>query len=136
MMSNRNPSDLHPDLQPIFVKFMAECKVQELDVLCTCTWRSSAEQESLYAQGRTTSGKIVTFARAGQSAHNYTIKGRPAAKAFDIVPMRNGKCVWGTVGDDGVLWKRIGAIGVALGLNWYGSKGSKFKEMPHFQLKD
>lgn len=135
-MASRNVNDLHPELQPLFIKFMHEATVQGVDVLCTCTYRSGAEQDALYAQGRTVGGHIVTNARAGQSAHNYTIKGKPAAKAFDVVVMQNGKPDWNTVGDSLLLWQKLGKIGVDLGLNWYGAPGAKFKEFPHFQLKD
>src|SRR5258708_12842627 len=33
--------------------------------------RTKAEQDALYAQGRTTPGKVVTNAKGGQSMHNY-----------------------------------------------------------------
>jgi peptidoglycan LD-endopeptidase CwlK len=134
-MASRNPHDLHPNLLPLYVKFMEEAKAIGIDALCTCTYRSNAEQDKLYQQGRTTKGAIVTNAQAGQSAHNYMLNGKPAAKAFDIVPLRNGKCVWGVTGEDGKLWRKLGDIGTELGLNWYGKPGSKFKEYPHFELK-
>lgn len=132
-MASRSPNDLHPDLQVIFARFMQKCKESGLDMLCTCIYRSGQEQDALYAQGRTAGGKVVTNARSGQSAHNFTIKGRPASKAFDVVPMRNGKCVWS---EKDTAWKTAGEIGLDLGLTWYGAPGSKFKEMPHFQLKE
>jgi len=37
----------------------------------THTLRTHAEQDKLYAQGRTVKGSIVTNARGGQSYHNY-----------------------------------------------------------------
>jgi peptidoglycan L-alanyl-D-glutamate endopeptidase CwlK len=79
----------------------------------------------LYAQGRTTKGSIVTNAKAGQSWHNYRL-------AFDIVPLKNGKPVWGTSGADGKLWKAIAKIGKACGLEWAGD-WKTFSEYPHFQ---
>lgn len=42
------------------------------------TLRTDQEQDDLYAQGRTKSGKKVTNAKGGQSIHNYGL-------AFDIV---------------------------------------------------
>jgi len=45
--------------------------------------RTAAEQNALYAQGRTTPGHIVTKARAGHSMHNYGL-------AVDIVPYLTG----------------------------------------------
>jgi peptidoglycan L-alanyl-D-glutamate endopeptidase CwlK len=135
-MASRDPRDLHPNIQPLYDKFMQECRNNDIDVLCTCTYRSNAEQDALYAQGRTLPGAIITNARGGQSAHNYTLDGACAAKAFDVVPMINGKCVWGTSGDDGILWQNLGQIGISLGLNWYGSPDSKFREFPHFELRE
>lgn len=131
-MASRALGDLHPELQPLCYAFLEEAKKQGIDVLVTCTYRSGAEQDDLYAQGRTKPGKIVTNAMSGQSAHNYTIKGKPAAKAFDIVPLINGKPQWS---DHHPAWRELGKIGMNLGLNWYGAPGSKFFEMPHFQLR-
>lgn len=131
-MASRNPDDLHPDLQPIYRKFAAEAKKEGLDFILTCTWRSDQEQDELYASGRTKPGKKLTNAKAGQSAHNFVLGGSPAARAFDIVPMENGKCMW----DEGYpAWKPLGKIGMDLGLNWYGAPGAKFHEEPHFEMK-
>lgn len=46
--------------------------------------RTGAQQDALYAQGRTTPGHIVTNAKAGQSMHNYGL-------AVDIVPYLSGQ---------------------------------------------
>ena len=131
-MPSRKIEDLHPDLQPLCREFLRQCERAGLDILITCTYRSNQEQDQLYAQGRGEPGPRVTNAKAGQSAHNVTIQGRPAARAFDIVPLVNGKPVW-----DGkhAAWAQAGRIGVALGLVWYGSPGAKFPELPHFQLE-
>lgn len=58
-----------------------------LDVLITCTLRTGAEQDALYAKGRTAPGAIVTYAKAGQSAHGYGL-------ALDFVLMDSGKPDW------------------------------------------
>lgn len=132
-MASRDPKDLHPLLQPLFAKFRAEAVVQGLDFILTCTYRSNAEQEELYAKGRTAPGFIVTRARGGQSAHNFLLDGKPAAKAFDIVPVVNGKPEWSAAHP---AWQALGKIGMDLGLNWYGAPGAKFREYPHFQLRE
>ncbi len=92
-MASRDPKELHPDLQLIYMKFSEIAKRNSIDFLLTCTYRSNEEQQKLYNQGRTLPGPIVTNASAGKSAHNFTINGIGASKAFDIVPLRNGKCV-------------------------------------------
>lgn len=136
-MASRNIKDLHPDLQPVAQEFVHKCTMDGIDILITCTFRSSDEQDRLYSQGRSMPGGIVTNAKGGQSAHNYMLgDGTLASKAFDVVPLRNGKCIWGTSGHDGEIWRCVGKIGMDLGLNWYGAPGSKFFEMPHFQMKE
>lgn len=148
-MPSRAITDLHPELQLLCVSFLAACKRQSIDVLITCTYRSMQEQDELYAQGRTKPGRIVTKAKPGHSRHNNVSSktGKPAALAFDVVPLRNGKPVWGTAGngldedptddhkDDLELWQRVGKIGMDLGLNWYGRPDAPFREFPHFELK-
>jgi peptidoglycan L-alanyl-D-glutamate endopeptidase CwlK len=131
-MASRNLTDLYPAMQPVCRDFLARAAHADIDVLITCTWRSSAEQDALYAQGRSQPGPIVTRARGGQSAHNYMLNGKPAAKAFDVVPIVNGKPMWD---EKHPAWQALGKIGTELGLDWYGRPDAKFHEMPHFQLK-
>jgi peptidoglycan L-alanyl-D-glutamate endopeptidase CwlK len=122
-MSSRSLDDLHPEIRPMVDDFLTACSAAGLDVLVTCTRRSNAEQAALYASGRTAPGYVVTDAPAGRSAHNFGL-------AIDIVPLVNGKPDW--KGSDPV-WKQIGQIGVAAGLQWAGSPGFPFPEEPHFQ---
>ena len=125
MENSRKITDLHPKVQVMANAMIEACKKAGFDILITSTYRDAESQNALYAQGRTTKGSIVTNAKAGQSWHNYRL-------AFDIVPLRNGKPVWGTSGADGKLWKAIGKIGKACGLEWAGDWVS-MKEYPHFQ---
>jgi peptidoglycan L-alanyl-D-glutamate endopeptidase CwlK len=104
---------------------MEMCTAEGIDVLITCTYRSAQEQDELYAQGRTKPGRIVTKARGGQSYHQYRV-------AYDVVPLRNGKPVWGTRDADGALWQRVGELGEKAGLEWAG-RWVRMKEFPHFQ---
>lgn len=139
-MSSRDIYDLHPLLQPMATTFLTRCEAAGLDVRITCTYRSKTEQEMLYALGRTARshvgpwddkhplGLIVTRARGGQSEHNFTLSGAPAALAFDIAVFVYGKPVWD---GDSPLWQQAGSIAMALGLNWYGAPKAPFHELPH-----
>jgi hypothetical protein len=50
--------------------------------------RTFAEQDALYAQGRTAPGNIVTYSKAGTSYHNFGI-------ALDVVPVNaDGTMNW------------------------------------------
>lgn len=150
-MASRKTSDLSPEMRVLHDKFMDRCRrdvnllKEGITVLVTCTYRSNEEQNRLYAQGRTTKGRKVTNVKGGGSKHNHTTpQGAPAALAFDVVPLRHGKCIWGTDGngidddpsdddtDDLEAWERVGAHGEAVGLVWGGS-WTRFKDRPHFQ---
>jgi peptidoglycan L-alanyl-D-glutamate endopeptidase CwlK len=124
MINSRNVNDLTGDMQHRCQKFIAMCKDAGIDVIVTSTYRDLESQNALYAQGRTTPGRIVTNAKAGYSAHNFR-------RAFDICIVVNGKAVW----DDLDLYKQCGEIGEKCGLDWAGSWKS-FKEYVHFQEKD
>lgn len=123
---SRSLDDLDPRMKPLAVAFLTACKAAGLDVLVTCTLRGMDEQAALYAQGRTTKGRIVTNAKPGSSAHNFGL-------AVDVVPMVNGKPYWDFTRTD-PIWTKVGELGQAAGLEWLGAPGSKFVEGAHFQL--
>ena len=125
MINSRNIEDLHPRAQELCRAFLARCEAEGIDILITSTFRDHKSQAALYAQGRITPGKIVTNTKPGQSWHNWRV-------AFDVVPLRHGKPVWSTTGDDLQLWLKIGAIGESVGLEWAG-RWKKFREYAHFQ---
>ncbi len=128
-MSSRKLTDLHPQMQPMVTRFLANARAAGIDLLVTCTYRSNEEQAALYAIGRTKPGRIVTNARPGRSTHNNTLNGKPAALAVDVVPLRDGKPVWSA---SDPVWKRVGEIGEKVGLEWAG-RWTTFREYPHFQ---
>ena len=122
MINSRSLDDLVPRVRAKAKLFAAQCKaVHGIDVLFTSTLRDNEYQASLYAQGRTAPGKIVTKAKPGYSPHNYGV-------AFDFVPLTNGKPDW----NDEDKWKKCGAIGVAVGLEWGGNFKS-ISDKPHLQ---
>lgn len=131
-MASRSLTDLHPRLQEKAINFLQRCEKQGIDILIYCTYRSNKEQAELYAQGRSKPGKIVTYAKPGQSNHNFTIDGKPSSKAFDCVPLVHGKPQWSNLHP---LWKELGKIGTEVGLMWAGN-WTRFKEYPHFELPD
>lgn len=125
MIDSRNLADLHPVVRQKAEAMIAACEAEGVRIVVTSTYRDAECQDALFARGRTAPGPKVTNARAGESWHNYRL-------AFDVVPLRNGKPVWGTAGADGELWKSIGEIGKSLGLEWAG-EWTRFREFPHFQ---
>ena len=122
MINSRSLDELLSPVRKRVDQFLAECKLNNIDLLVTSTYRDNESQDALYAQGRTTPGSIVTKAKGGQSFHNYRC-------AIDVVPLVNGKAVW-----DGAnpVWAKIGALGKLAGLDWAGDWKTS-KELAHFQ---
>ena len=117
-MASRKITDTVSELQEKYVYFHSGMVAAGIDYILTCTLRTQAEQEELYAQGRTKPGAKVTWTLA--SKH---IEG----KAFDIAVMKNGKITW-----DEREYEQAGIIGEEAGLEW----GGRFKtpDRPHFQI--
>lgn len=86
--------------------------------------RTVAEQDALYAHGRTAPGKIVTNARGGQSWHNFGL-------AVDCAPVSPDFSIdWNA---EHPQWKRMEEVGVSLGLT-SGARWAHMPDAPHFQL--
>jgi peptidoglycan L-alanyl-D-glutamate endopeptidase CwlK len=99
------------------------------------TLRTFAEQDALFAQGRTKPGNRVTNAKGGQSYHNYGL-------AIDIVLIldkdKNGTfetASWDVKsdfdGDKKADWMEVVQIFKRFGFEWGGDW--KFVDAPHFQ---
>ena len=111
------PTDLRPIVKRKRDEFLTLCKKNGVPVRVTSQVRSWAEQDKLYAQGRTTSGKIVTNAKGGESMHNHGL-------AFDVC--FDSITPW--IGD----WDKVGKLGESIGLEW-GGRWASFVDRPHFQ---
>ena len=87
--------------------------------------RTWAEQNTLYQQGRTTPGPVVTNAPPGYSYHQFGL-------AVDVVPFDQEppQPDWNT---SHPVWQRIITVGESLGL-YSGSAFTHFKDIPHLQL--
>ena len=102
----------HPRLQVLAANMVEECRKQGLAVKIGETLRTRAEQDALYAQGRTKPGSIVTNA-PGSSYSSFHQWGT----AFDIY-RNDGQ---GAYNESGGFFEKAGAVGVSLGLIWGGN---------------
>lgn len=117
----------HPRLQTLAEKLVAEGRKQGLIIKIGECFRSVAEQDALYAQGRTDKTKpVVTNAKGSSysSMHQWGV-------AFDVI-RNDGK---GAYNDNDGWFGRVGRLGKSLGLEWGGDWTSPV-DKPHFQLPD
>lgn len=123
---------LHPKLRDEAMRIYEECNQVlggRAKVRFTHTLRTFAEQDALFAQGRTKAGKIVTNARGGASYHNYAL-------AIDFCLIIDGKVAsWDATSDfdlDKIAdWMEVVRVFKKYGWEWGGDW--RFKDMPHFQ---
>lgn len=114
----------HPELQEKAEKLVSSCKGYGLLIGIGECFRTVAEQDALYAKGRTAPGEIVTNAKGSSySSHHQW------GTAFDIY--RNDGT--GAYNNNDGFFDLVGTIGVKIGLEWGGNWKSPV-DRPHFQL--
>lgn len=128
----RNVSQLHPELQKKVEQLKILCQQNGITIGISECVRTVAEQDVLYAKGRTMPGKIVTKAKGNtySSMHQWGV-------AFDFY-LKMDVDGDGSVSDDAFnnsteLFNKVGKIGQSIGLEWGGAWKS-MKDLPHFQL--
>lgn len=130
---------LHPAVRDEVIKLIDQAESQlptHLAVRIVQGLRTIAEQNELYAKGRTTTGAIVTNAKGGSSYHNYGL-----AIDFAILIDKDGngtydELSWDIKKDndkDGVAdWLEVVKVFEAAGWEW-GGRWSSIKDYPHVQ---
>ncbi|MCG8432486.1 MAG: M15 family metallopeptidase [Gammaproteobacteria bacterium] len=98
--------------------------------------RTFKEQDSLYAKGRTTPGKVVTKAKGGDSLHNYGL-------AVDMAPLLDpdkpkGNVYWPD--HDAPEWEDLEyaiteASRVAVDTEYEWGGRWRFRDLPHVQVR-
>lgn len=120
---SRRLDDLSPRLKPLAIELLARCVEQGIMVMIVDTLRTPDEQAANVARG-------VSWTL--QSKHL-------TGDAIDICPYAiyslhgPDKLQW-DAGDP--VWRRLGAIGEALGLKWGVVKRGVQVDPGHFQLRD
>lgn len=113
-------AEVAPTLQRRGTLFIEAAQADGVTVQIVQGLRTIAEQNALFAKGRTKPGKKVTNARGGQSLHNYGL-------ALDFAPVVNGVVSW-----DENLYKPFGKWADIAGLEW-GGRWKDFIDLPHVQ---
>lgn len=113
---------LHPQVRPAARALVLKAAAAGITIKVISGLRTYAEQDALYAKGRTKPGPKVTNARGGYSNHNFGI-------AFDIGVFDGSRYV-----PESPRYKAVGALGLELGLEW-GGNWKTIQDQPHFQLR-
>ncbi|WLR53178.1 M15 family metallopeptidase [Bacillus tianshenii] len=125
------PTQLHPAVEKAKEKLVARSADKGIEIAITDGHRTVEEQNQLYEKGRSKGGNIVTYAKGGESYHNYGL-------AIDFaLQLDNGRVVWDTSRDDNGNgksdWMEVVAIAKDLGFEW-GGDWENFKDYPHLQM--
>ncbi|MFD2044310.1 M15 family metallopeptidase [Ornithinibacillus salinisoli] len=125
------PTELHPLIAKKKEQLIKEAKNLEITVVITESIRTIERQDELYTLGRTKEGNIVTYAKGGESYHNYGL-------AIDFAIMKHKDELTWDINYDGNEngssdWFEVADIAKELGFEW-GGDWSKFKDYPHLQM--
>lgn len=122
--TEKNIATLHPRVQHAARMFMRRAielmAPHGVDVRIISGTRTYAEQNEIYASGRTRPGPRVTNARGGFSNHNFGI-------AFDIGLFKGNKYL-----ESSKLYRTVSPAGRDIGLEW-GGDWKTFTDEPHYQ---
>ncbi|SIT91784.1 D-alanyl-D-alanine carboxypeptidase family protein [Edaphobacillus lindanitolerans] len=118
-------SGIDPKVKALAIELIKRAYHEGINVQITSGFRSYAEQDKLYAQGRTAPGNIVTNARGGQSIHNFGL-----AIDYVLVSEDGTKAIW-TVTKE---WRHVAAIGKSMGFQW-GGDWTSFVDYPHLDMQ-
>jgi peptidoglycan L-alanyl-D-glutamate endopeptidase CwlK len=131
--AERKLGGLNPIVANAARQLVANCYNRGVLVCITQGYRSIAEQNALYAQGRTKPGKVVTWAKGGTSYHNYGL-----AIDFALYTPDGRQVVWDEKvdydGDKVADWMEViqeaKKLGFTCGIDWIGKKN----DPPHLQM--
>lgn len=112
---------LHPRLANPARQFVRAAAAKGITIRLISGLRTYAEQDALYAKGRTAGGSKVTNARAGDSWHNHGV-------AFDIGVFNGKEYI-----PESPHYMTLGPIGESCGFSW-GGRWKSFKDYPHYEL--
>jgi peptidoglycan L-alanyl-D-glutamate endopeptidase CwlK len=125
------PSGLHPIVEEKRDKLIDQANVIGISILITDGYRSIESQNDIYEKGRSDEGAIVSYARGGESYHNYglaidyAILNKDGTISYDL--QRDGN------GNGEADWYEVARIAKELDFLWGGDFQGGFKDFPHLE---
>ncbi|MDN3018401.1 M15 family metallopeptidase [Paenibacillus sp. BSR1-1] len=125
------PTDLHPVVKERSNQLIQQAAKKGIVLVITDGFRSAEDQDRLFEKGRTSEGNIVTYAKGGESYHNFGL-------AIDFaLKTPEGNVIWDMNYDgnkNGVAdWTEVVKMAKSLGFQW-GGDWAKFKDYPHLEM--
>jgi peptidoglycan L-alanyl-D-glutamate endopeptidase CwlK len=111
---------VHPALADRVRRLFAQLQQEGYDFIVTQGLRTYAEQNALYAKGRSAPGSIVTKAPGGHSQHNFGL-------AVDVAPENANEIDWNLTHP---AWQRMLVLGPEFKLA-EGRQWPSFPDNPH-----
>lgn len=113
---------LLPQVRPYARALVHKAAASGIQIKVISGHRTYAEQDALYAKGRTAPGNIVTQVKGGFSNHNFGI-------AFDVGVFEGSAYL-----PESPKYRAVGVLGMDIGLEW-GGNWTNFVDQPHFQMR-
>lgn len=130
--SVKNMGKVDPVVKNSTLEMIKRAYDKGINVQISAGMRTYAEQDALYAKGRTAPGNIVTKARAGYSNHNFGL-----AVDYFLVSHDGNVGHWDITRDmnanDVADWLEVANIAKSLGFEW-GGDWKSFVDYPHLQM--
>ncbi|MFX3673538.1 MAG: M15 family metallopeptidase [Paenisporosarcina sp.] len=124
------PSGLHPIVEGKSKELIDQANEIGISILITDGFRSVESQNEIYEKGRNEVGAIVSYAKGGQSYHNYglaidyALQNTNGDISYDLQQDANG--------NGEADWFEVASIGKELGFKW-GGDWRGFKDYPHLE---
>ncbi|MFK9090826.1 M15 family metallopeptidase [Bacillus salipaludis] len=129
--SDSFPTELHPIVKERSNQLIQQAADKGIVIVITDGFRNAEDQDRLYEKGRSTEGNIVTYAKGGESYHNFGL-------AIDFaLKTPSGNVVWDMQYDGNkngkADWTEVVNMAKALGFEW-GGDWAQFKDYPHLEM--
>ena len=122
---------IHPELVARITRVLDALSALGFPMRITDGVRTMEQQAAIYAQGRTTPGRIVTYADGVTHRSNHQVKADGYGHAVDCAFVgSDGDPSWA----ESWPWNAYGACVVAVGLTWGGNWRGKKRDRPHCEL--
>ena len=117
----------HPALKARVTALIEDLRRQGHHLIVTQGVRSAAQQQALYAQGRSKPGKVVTNCDGVRNVSNHQPKADGFGYAVDVAWVIEGKVTW--EGPWELMMDRAESHGLTPGGRW-----ARFPDRPHLEL--